>query len=430
MSRKFHLRGATLILLALCGVGANALAAVPAQPQRPSKVRELRDEAVAHYKSRRYFQAVRCLETALEVADDSEKGELKQLLARTRSALGVELFNSGEIRRAGESFRDALEAAEDSYAHFGLGFLHFIKLEDDLALEHLKRAFELEPEYQKTHKLLALIDYRQGRTAQALSKIEKACQLDPKDKEAKALYNRWKVESALTGKFLEKSRGNFTVRADPALSAQRYDEAFKKIERARNEVYEALQLKGTRKIVFILFSPDSFQKATGTFHWIGGLYDGQVKLPVPSGPDPTPEAVREFDEGLRHELAHAAIREICPECPNWLNEGIAQHFERKGRGEIVSKQLREGASRRIHFKDVSTRLWEVDNEDIARWTYLEGLGFVEFIVARFQEFRLRLLLDSISKEGSVSKAFELTYGVNLEKAEELWWQEILKSAPR
>ena len=348
-------------------------------------------------------------------------------MARARSALGVELFNAGEMRQAEEAFEEALKQAEDSYAHFGLGFLHFVRFEDDASQAHLLEALRLEPNYGKTRKLLGLLDYRQGRSAQALQKMEKACELDPKDKEAKALFDRWRLESGFTGTFSEKVKGRFLVRADPLIPPADLEGAVQRLEKARKEVGDALGLRASKKsIVVVFFSEERFHKATGSYHWVGGVYDGQIKLPVPGAAGKDAAAAREeLEESARHEITHVAIRALCPECPNWLNEGIAQHFERKGREEETRRLLREGASRRIRFKDVPSRLWEVENEELARWTYLQGLGFVEFLVARFQEFRLRLLLEAIEGEGSVSKAFELTYGLSLESAEGLWWKDMV-----
>jgi hypothetical protein len=122
------------------------------------------------------------------------------------------------------------------------------------------------------------------------------------------------------------------------------------------------------------------------------------------------------------------VRQVSPECPNWLNEGIAQRFEGKERGDATRKLLREGASRKIPFRSVPARLWEVEDEALARWTYLQGLGFVDFLCERFQEFRLRLLLEGLAKERSLGAAFEATYGLTLEAAEAAWWRELESGA--
>ena len=57
-----------------------------------------------------------------------------------------------------------------------------------------------------------------------------------------------------------------------------------------------------------------------------------------------------------------------------------------------------------------------------------GQRFVEHLAGRFHEFRLGLLLRAIVGEGSVSQAFERTYGLTLEAAEAAWWRDIEGSA--
>jgi tetratricopeptide (TPR) repeat protein len=427
---KTRLAWAWLVILAPAGLAvlhpslAGERKPAGGKPEE-GRVEKLRVEAVDDFKARRYFQAIRNLETALGIASDAERPELQQLLARTRSALGVDLFNSGETRQAAEVFREALQAAPDAYAHFGLGFLYFVKLEDELASEHLEKALELEPQHGKSQKVLAVLEYRQGRTAQAIARMEKACRLDPADKEARALHDRWKTESESTASFAVREReGGLSVRVDPKLSAPLVDEVCARLEKIHKETLETFAPANLRRVVVVFFSQERFYKATRSYHWVGGFYDGQVKVPLPDGSRLSPEALREVTDALRHELTHVAVRALCPECPNWLNEGIAQYYEGKARGRNFREELRSKPSQRLHFKDVPARLWEVDDEEVARRTYLQGLAFVDYLVRRFHEFRLQLCLLSIAQEGSLSKAFQRTYGASLDDLEGLWWKEI------
>jgi len=411
------------------------------ESESPQPATELKEEAARQYQAGKYHQAIEIVERALQIAKEPEAHELRLLLARARSAIGVELFNAGENRPAEAEFHAALKSAEDSYAHFGLGMLSFVRLEDDRAAEHLAEAARLEPTYAPTQKLLAVLEYRQGHEAPALEKIREACRLDPKDAEARALLDRWTIEGRWAAAFRSMDRGAFVVRIDPELPAARVDSALALLEIARRDVAEALALSslpariagagGRRRIPVVLYSSDKFYKATGSRHWVGGYFDGQLKLPVPGGTPGRAAAddpkEREFREAVRHEMAHLGVREIGPECPNWLNEGLAQYLERTVDSSHLRELLRAGAARRVRFQDVPARLWEIDDEALARWTYLQGLGFVSFLAEKYQPFRLGLCLHAMREEGSVGRGFEVTYGETLEALEKAFWSAVLKA---
>jgi tetratricopeptide (TPR) repeat protein len=382
-------------------------------------------EAAQHYQARRYFQAIDVFERALKLAGARRAQEVRAQLARALGALGTEYFNAGESRRAEESFLGALAHAGDYYAHLGLGYLYFFRLKDNEALTHLQAALKERPDHARTHLLLALIEYRQGQTASARRRLAEAGRLDPADAETQALLKRWNIEAAYSASFVEQPGRRFTLRVDPLLPAGAAEIARRELERAHEEVGAALGHWPARKIPVVLFSEKRFYEATGSHHWVGGMYDGQLKMPVAAELS-RDEQLESLKEVIRHEYAHVLIREVAPECPVWLNEGIAQHFERPGRRAEVEALLYKDRSMRLPFQSVPAQLWAIADETQARWIYLQGLGFVEFLVERYQAFRLSLLLQAMARERSVARAFERVYGQPLEALEEAWWESILK----
>jgi len=66
-------------------------------------------------------------------------------------------------------------------------------------------------------------------------------------------------------------------------------------------------------------------------------------------------------------------------------------------------------------------MWEISDPAVARLTYLEGLGFVTFLVESHRAFRLRILLTALRRDGSLAKAFQSTYGASLQELEGRWW---------
>lgn len=417
----------------------------PALASGDRSLEALNNEGVRHYEAREYHQAIRSFEKALEL--DPANADVRANLAGAWSGLGVEFLNSGESRSAEEAFEKSLRIHADFYASFGLGYILFLRMDDDGAREALDASLKLRPDFSKAHKILALIDYRHGREDEAYRRIDRAATLDSTDREASAIRDRWRVEAEVVKSFREVKTEGFRVRHDPVLSRARVDALLEHLGACRAAIGGALGRESGRTLTVILFREESFRRATGARHWIGGVFDGQIKVPVVLDRDGFRGVTTETLRALQHELSHALIKEVYPGCPNWLNEGVAQFFElypvpragvsraeaerqagqlRARRRELVERRLRNERERRVAFAKIPARLWDISSESEARWTYLQGLGFVEFLAGKHHIFRLRLLLETARAERSLKRAFTLTYGQELSVLEDAWWRTLLE----
>ena len=414
--RWWGLLGAALIVLP---------GSCPAQAERNA---DLVAQGSELYNDGHFEEAVTVFRAALTRASGADRRPLGEFLARSLSALGVELFNAGESRQAEAAFREALEHGKDFFAHFGLGFLHLVRLEDDDAGLHLQEAGRLEPDHAKTHKLRALLEYRRGDVAAAVVHMTRARELEPDDKEAGETVERWQLESRYVADFRAVRESKLRLRLDPELDDAQVAHVRELLRRTLAELKRELAIADHGPLVVVVFADRRFHQATGSHSWVGGLYDGQLKVPFPTAGDSAQRA--ELEATVRHEVAHFLIQVIAPECPSWLNEGLAQLLENRHDPASVRKLLREQASRRSALREIPARLWEIKDVESARWTYLQGLGFADFLSQRFQRFRLVLLLDALTRTGSLSRSFELTYGLSLEALEGLWWTELLGASSK
>ena len=417
----------TFLLLLLLVVSTRAAALA-------KDARTLRKAGSEHYKARRYFQAIESFQEAFDVAEESEKTGIRSDLARALGGLGFEYLDEAETRLAEETFRRALGHADDYFANFGLGYLYFMRREDGEARTYLLASLALRDDYGPTHKLLGLITYRKGQTKKALERLEKAKKLDAKDKESAYLVDRWKAELEVLGEFVDLRSAHFDLRVDPQLPEKVRRRVERELEDSYQRIGDALGVWPEERTPVVLFTPGRFHKATGSQHWVGGLYDGQLKLPVAEDVLDDPQALEDLVRVVRHEYSHVLVRILAAECPVWFNEGLAQYFEaqyfealgtkRSQRIAMIHKRLREGSDARIPLPKMPARLDGVDDVDLARWIYLQGLGFVEFLAERYKPFRLRLFLRALSEEHSVSRAFERTYGASLADLEKEWWDSV------
>ena len=414
--------------------------AVVAKGPSAQAVEALNREGIELYNARKYHQAIEKFEGALRL--DPEKDEVLGNLAGSWSAIGVELLNAGEQTSARRAFETSISVAPDFYSQFGLGYIYFLNQDDEPAKRYLEASLKLKADNAKAYKFLALIEYRAGRAKSARDLMGKAVSMDEKDGEAKAILDRWRREAKVAAKFRSLETRRFQIRYDSEIRVSFVERVATHLDAAFEALAYVLGYTPPKRLFVSLYSERMFHEVTGTHHWIGGVFDGQIKVSVTLDPKTRKDTDPQVFRALQHELAHSFVKEIFPACPNWLNEGLAQYLElypvtslgrsdeafaaaRKERRALIDKQLREGSKRRLPFARVPARLSDLTDEQKARWTYLQGLGFVEDLADRYAVFRLRMLIETARVEGSLSRAFELTYGQSLEVLEESWWKELL-----
>jgi tetratricopeptide (TPR) repeat protein len=110
----------------------------------------------------------------LTCADDGDSQTAKELLASAierggscfsgHYGLGWLHMSENKWRKALCEFKRALEARPSPEAHFALGSLYFKLDRDELAGRHLRKATQMDANYQEAFYLLALIYERTGQT--------------------------------------------------------------------------------------------------------------------------------------------------------------------------------------------------------------------------------------------------------------------------
>ncbi len=98
-----------------------------------------------------------------------------------RIALGRALVDQGELEEAEEVYRGALEGEPDnSWVHFLLGSALEERMgRPDEGIEHLRRAVEIQPEFQEARIKLGEALYGAGRPVEAEAELEEVVRRDP-----------------------------------------------------------------------------------------------------------------------------------------------------------------------------------------------------------------------------------------------------------
>ena len=146
-----------------------------------------------------------------------------------------------------------------------------------------------------------------------------------------------------------------------------------------------------------LYSRKAFQEATSSPDWVGGLFDGQLRVPIGGLSHLTP-AVRRV---LIHELTHCFVASRTRgNAPRWIQEGIAQVME--GRSASSSR-----AALRQAYKALG------GPAGAGEFSYPSALSQVEFFLRTWSESHFNDLLDHLGRgtdiEASLRAVTGLTY---------------------
>lgn len=258
------------------------------------------------------------------------------------NASGWKLLDQGDADRAAKVFAAALARRPDEpVLLLGAGISAQQRGESGKARTQLERALEVSPRFTAASVVLGEIFYQQGDLDRAIATYQAALKYSGGNPELTDRLAVWRAEAELHSTFVERRQDRFRVlfegRTDASLGAMAIDVLTAAFWRIGDE----LGTYPSDPVRVILYSDRQFRDITRAPAWSGGLYDGQIRVPV-AGASQSPKL---FEHVLSHELTHAMVTAIAPRgVPTWLHEGLAQHFDGTSVAE-ARKRLRAQRSR-------------------------------------------------------------------------------------
>ncbi len=245
----------------------------------------------------------------------------------------ADALRAGRLREGRALLEEAVEARPDATAYrvqlaaalLRSGDLRAARREVDLALE-------IDPADTTARELSGDIHYREGELNLAAGEWEEAAKspggragsmrshaLEAKIRQARREMN------AEQGLDREESR-NFLVMYDDRVPRELVRGFFRTLDEAFETLHDELGDSPRDPVTVILYSGAAFRDVTRAPHWVGGLYDGKVRVPV-GGLTSVEEAAGLYGV-LLHELTHAFLHRMAPEgLPRWFGEGLATRFQ-------------------------------------------------------------------------------------------------------
>jgi hypothetical protein len=297
----------------------------------------------------------------------------------------------------------------------------------------LRSVVRLAPHRAEAHWYLALLSRQRGRYVAAadhmrafLSRASGAGMAPWRDRARRALAaledeRRLADESLPRGdlRLASFTSEHFRIQVDRDLggSGDAYaDRAMAFLEEARLEVSDALGVAPEEPLGVVFYGKAAYQKAHShrfSFRTVG-FFDGRIHVSSPAHPSD------ELRSLLFHEYTHAVFREQTGgDRPYWLNEGLAEHVERRARHQPVSTRseraslnarLRDG--RWIPLRRLGPGFSGLADED-ARAAYLQAIVTVEWLEAHTTREQRARLLAGLGRGLSADQALFDVLGVDV-----------------
>jgi tetratricopeptide (TPR) repeat protein len=347
--------------------------------------------------------------TAFEVCAQSSDRLIKE---------GIALMEKGDYASAKDRFQTAVRMNDSDYlAHYLLGRCLFHLKEYDLSEKELLRTIQLQPtRHPLAYVYLGDIAFQRNDTQKAKEYWEKAYRLNPSIPGLDQRLPKAEHETKIDKKFIKYDSVHFAVKYEGAERFEAGAIVLDILEDAYRDIGRDLGHYPLNKVQTILYSNEQFREIPGIPGWSGAVYDGKIRLGIGGVTSPTP-ALRAV---LFHEYTHAAVRDITPRCPTWLNEGLAQYFEgRKAPPELRSDKSHKGsilANLESPFRNLSAQQ--------AKLAYVISLSAVEFMIDRYGMLRVRNLLQDLAKYPDTAAAIDNALYVSYEQFEKDWQKSI------
>ena len=357
----------------------------------------------------------------------SERAAVREQLAVAYNNYAVSLADQGRLDDAVRQLEEAVHIDPSS-----------VQFRNNLALIHLKaaqtayqahqtqrakqaldRAIAAMPTLADAYVLLGELEYNSQRLKEAEAAWQKALTLDSTRLDVRKKLERLSQERPVESQFEKLSQLYFDIRYTEGLARSAGFDIQEALLKARREVGSDFACRPTQKLVVLVYSTEQFRRLRqDTPEWVGGQYDGKIRVPLPS---------QEFDRArvtriLFHEYTHVVIHELTGDrLPTWFNEGLAEYEAWKGETppwSLLRQALAKG--RLIPWADLSTQLSPSRSAQEAALAYEQSHSIARYLVQRYSFWRIKQLLKTVAAGTSLEEALPAQFHLKQSRLEENW----------
>ena len=330
---------------------------------------------------------------------------------------GIAYMKEGKYEEAIEEFKEAIEELEAEY---------------DIS-EDEKDEEEIE-ELVTVYHLLATTYTKNNMPQKAKETYQKILEISPFDIKASKQLDRIRREERIESKLLKKESAHFILKFE-GTQEREYEapEILAILEEAYKQVGADLNYHPKTKSTVIIYpSKKEFRYVTYTQSWVGGLYDGKIRIPLSI----ELEEAEHFKGTLVHEYTHHVIHgKTKDNCPKWLHEGLAQYEDgryeedreqNEERLEILNLKLEENTL--VPLKYIGP-YWQSENTEMMSLAYYEAYTATKYLIKRYGLKGINKLLEKLGEGVSIDEALEEVFYLDYQTLDKKWHKFLAQGEP-
>lgn len=333
---------------------------------------------------------------------------------RDRLAEANSALENGDFQAASGHYLNLIGDQPDLHvARVGYAISEMALGRDGMAISVVLDGLARAPEHPELNEVLGDLRNRQERVTDALVLWKEAFRLSPNDRVREKILKAERELTAGRGYDLAAT-SHFTVRFDGDVDRQLAAEAMDFLEEQYWDLSDAFRHAPPQPITVLLYPQREFRAVTQSPEWVGGIYDGKIRVPL-GGLSTLTLAARGV---LTHELTHAVVHSKSRgHCPRWLHEGLAQIQEGKQLGPAERREVR-----RILAAGAATA-W-----DAPAFSYPAALSLTRFLEGRRGMSGLVWVLELLGEGADLDHALRQALGLDYAGLCRLWAESLTEEA--
>jgi hypothetical protein len=344
-------------------------------------------------------------------SEATAQSELRENLDKARKAL-----DNRDYEMASAYYLSVISEQPDlNSARIGYAVSEVALGRDGMALSIILDGLTREPDNPQLLEILGDLRYREERIDDALRAWREAFEKAPGDRlRDKILKGERELHASRDYDF--RASPHFNMRYDGDVDLDLAAAVMDYLEEQYWVVTDAFNHSPPQPITVQLFPTRAFREVTQAPEWVGGLYDGKIRVPLGGLRTLTDRAKRVLIHELTHAVVHSKSR---GNCPRWLHEGLAQRSE--------NKKLHQSQKRKIADKlsGGDAPSWDADG-----FSYPMALSLTRHLEARQGFGGLVLLLELLGEGADLDAALLQLYREDYSAICKRWKRELVMEKER